>query len=46
MLPLIASAITVWVAAPRLRPDLVVPIAIATALIGAVVGNIVALYSL
>ena len=46
MLPLIASAMSVWATATRLRPNLVYAIAVATALVGTVVGIIVAIYSL
>jgi hypothetical protein len=46
ILPLVASAMTVWASASRLRPGLVYPIAAATALIGTAVGNMVAIYTL
>jgi hypothetical protein len=46
ILPLIASAISVWAVAPRVRPALQYPIAAATALIGSAVGSIVALFTL
>jgi hypothetical protein len=46
ILPLVASAMTVWATAPRIRPGFVYPIAAATALIGAAVGTIVAIYAL
>jgi len=46
ILPLVASAMSVWAAAPRIRPGFVYPIAAATALIGTVVGSIVAIYTL
>ena len=44
--PVVASAISVLVAAPRNRPGFVYPIAFATALIGAAIGTIVAIYML
>jgi hypothetical protein len=37
---------SVWAAAPRIRLSFVYPIAAATALIGTVVGSIVAIYTL
>jgi hypothetical protein len=46
ILPLIASAMSVWATAPRIRPGFIYPIAAATALIGTAVGNIVAIYTL
>jgi hypothetical protein len=46
ILPLVASAMTVWATAPRIRPGFIYPIAAATALIGTAVGNIVAIYTL
>jgi len=46
ILPLIASAMSVWATAPRLRPNLVYAIALATALAGTVVGTLVATYAL
>ncbi len=46
MLPLIASAMSVWAAAPRIRLSFVYPIAAAAALIGTVVGSVVAIYTL
>jgi hypothetical protein len=46
ILPLLASAMSVWATAPRIRPAFVYPIAAATALIGAAVGSIVAVYTL
>ena len=46
ILPLVASAISVWATAPRIRPGLVYAIAVATALIGAAVGSIAAIYTL
>jgi hypothetical protein len=46
ILPLVASAMSVWATAPRIRPGFVYPIAAATALIGTAVGNIVAIYTL
>jgi len=46
IMPLVASAMSVWAAAPRIRLGFVYPIAAATALIGTVVGSIVAIYTL
>jgi hypothetical protein len=46
ILPLVASAVSVWAAAPRIRSGFIYPIAAATALIGTAVGNIVAIYTL
>jgi hypothetical protein len=46
IMPLVASAMSVWAAAPRIRPGFVYPIAAATALIGTVVGSSVAIYTL
>jgi hypothetical protein len=46
ILPLVASAMSVWATAPRIRPGLVYPIAAATALIGTALGNVVATYTL
>ena len=46
ILPLVASAISVWATAPRIRSGFIYPIAAATALIGTAVGNIVAIYTL
>jgi hypothetical protein len=46
ILPLVASAMSVWATAPRIRPGFIYPIAAATALIGTAVGNIVAIYTL
>ncbi len=46
ILPLVASAMTVWATAPRIHPGLVYPIAATTALIGAAVGSIVTIYTL
>jgi hypothetical protein len=46
ILPLVASAMSVWATAPRIRPGLAYPIAAATALIGTAVGNVVAIYTL
>jgi hypothetical protein len=46
ILPCLASAGSVWVAAPRVRPGWVYPIAVATALLGTVAGTIAAMYSL
>ena len=46
ILPLVASAMSVWATAPRIRPGFVYPIAAATALIGTALGNIVAIYTL
>src|SRR5437899_13016894 len=46
IMPSIASAMSVWAAAPRIRLALVYPIAAATALIGAAAGSIVAIYTL
>ena len=46
ILPLVASAMSVWATAPRIRPGLVYPIAAATALIGTALGSIVAIYTL
>jgi hypothetical protein len=46
ILPLLASAMSVWATAPRIRLAFVYPIAAATALIGAAVGSIVAVYTL
>jgi len=45
IMPSIASAMTVWAAAPRIRPGFVYPIAAVTALIGTAVGSIVAIYT-
>lgn len=45
ILPLVASAISVWATAPRIRPVFVYPIAAITALIGTAVGNILAIYT-
>ena len=46
IIPLVVSAMSVWVAAPRMRPGFVYPIAVATALIGTVLGSVVAIYML
>ena len=46
ILPLVASAMSVWVTGKRIRPRFVYPIAAATALIGTAVGIIVAIYTL
>jgi hypothetical protein len=46
ILPLVASAMSVWATAPRIRPGFIYPIAAATALIGTAVGNFVAIYTL
>lgn len=46
ILPLVVSAMSVWAAAPRIRPGFIYPIAAATALIGTAAGNIVAIYTL
>jgi len=46
ILPLVASAMSVWLTAPRIRPGVVYTIAAATALIGAAVGSVVAVYTL
>jgi hypothetical protein len=46
ILPLVASAMSVWATAPRIRPGLVYPIAAAAALIFAAVGSIAAIYTL
>jgi hypothetical protein len=46
ILPLVASAMSVWVTAPRIRPGFVYPIAATTALIGTAVGSMVAVYTL
>ncbi len=46
ILPLVASAMSVWATAPRVRTGLVYPIAAATALIGTALGSIVAIYTL
>ena len=46
ILPLVASALSVWATAPRIRPRFVYPIAAATAFIGAAAGSIVATYML
>jgi len=46
IMPLVASAMSVWAAAPRIRLSFVYPIAAATALIGTVVGSVVAIYTL
>lgn len=46
MLPVIASALSVWATAPRLRLDVVLSIAIATAFIGTVVGTVLAINTL
>jgi hypothetical protein len=46
ILPLVASAMSVWATAPRIRPGFVYPIAAATALIATAVGNVVAIYTL
>jgi hypothetical protein len=46
ILPVVASAISVRAARPWIRPGFVYPIALATALIGAAVGTIVAIYIL
>src|SRR5687767_2505907 len=46
ILPVIASAMSVWATAPRVRSDLVYLIAVATALLASVVGTVVAIYSL
>src|SRR6266571_2776348 len=46
IIPLVASAMSVWAAAPRMRLGFVYSIAAATALIGTVVGIIVAIYTL
>ena len=46
IMPSIASAMSVWAAAPRIRLAFVYPIAAATALIGAAAGSIVAIYTL
>jgi hypothetical protein len=46
ILPLVASAISVWVSGPRVRPSFAYPIAVGTALIGTAVGTVVAIYIL
>jgi hypothetical protein len=46
ILPLVAAAMSVRATAPWIRPGFVYPIAAAAALIGTVVGNIVAIYTL
>ena len=46
ILPLVASAMSVWATGPRIRPGFVYPIAVTTALIGTAVGSIVAIYTL
>jgi hypothetical protein len=46
IVPMVASALSVWVTAPRMRLGLVYPIAAVTALLGTVVGSIVAIYAL
>jgi hypothetical protein len=46
ILPLVASAMSVWATGPRIRPGFVYPIAVATALIGTAVGTILAIYAL
>ncbi|MEW5978257.1 MAG: hypothetical protein AB1898_20875 [Acidobacteriota bacterium] len=44
IVPLIASAASVWATAPRLRPGLVYLIGSATALVGIFVGTVAAIY--
>lgn len=46
IMPMAASAISVWAAAPRLRPGPAYLCAVATAFIGSVVGTFAAMYSL
>jgi hypothetical protein len=46
ILPSVASAMSVWAAAPRVRPGFLYPIAAATGLFGTCVGSIVAIYAL
>lgn len=46
IVPVIASAMSVWATAPRLAPRVVYLIAAATALIGTIVGGIAAIYGL
>ena len=46
ILPLVASAISVWVTAARIRPSFVYGIAATVALIGTAVGTMVAIYTL
>jgi hypothetical protein len=46
ILPLVASAMSVWVTAARIRPGFVYAIAAAVALIGTAVGSMVAIYTL
>jgi hypothetical protein len=46
IMPSIASAMSVWAAAPRVRPRSLYPIAVATALVGTCVGTILAIYAL
>ncbi|HWL65884.1 MAG TPA: hypothetical protein VNP73_07910 [Actinomycetota bacterium] len=46
ILPLVASAMSVWATGRRMHPGFVYPIAVATALIGTAVGSIVAIYTL
>ena len=46
ILPVVASAMSVWATAPRLRLELVYSVAVATAFLGAVVGTVIAMNSL
>jgi hypothetical protein len=46
ILPLVASAMSVWVTAARIRPGFVYAIEAAVALIGTAVGSMVAIYTL
>jgi hypothetical protein len=46
ILPVVASAMSVWATGPRIRPGFVYPIAAATALIGTAVGSMAAIYAI
>ena len=46
ILPSVASAMSVWAAAPRVRPGFLYPVAATTALVGTCIGSIVAIYAL